>query len=41
MALEKVLNFYCVKIERVNFFFRGRKCKTRSLVKAADAITEH
>ena len=41
VALKKVLNVYYVKIERVKFFFRGRKCKTRSLVKAADAITEH
>ena len=30
-----------VKIEVWIFFFRGRKCKTRSLVKAADAMTEH
>ena len=26
---------------RVKFYLPGRKCKTRSLVKTADAITEH
>ena len=36
-----MLNVYYVKIERVEFLSRRRKCKTRSLVKAADAITEH
>ena len=41
IAFKKVLNVYYVKIEWVKFFFRERKCKTRSLVKAADATTEH
>ena len=41
IALKKVLDVYYVKIKRVTFFFRGRKYKTRALVKTADDITEH